>query len=126
VKNGANLICIITNDGWWKDTPGYKQHFSYARLRAIENRRDIVQSANTGLSGFINQRGDVLQKTSWWKEYAIKQDVMLNEKLTFYSKNGDYIARTASYMSVIVFLYTIFISFRRRVKRIFGRKKEVK
>jgi apolipoprotein N-acyltransferase len=123
VKNGANIICVITNDGWWKDTPGYKQHFSYARLRAIENRRSIVQSANTGISGFINQRGDVLQKTSWWKEFAIKQDVNLNEKITFYVKYGDYIARTASYMSVVIFIYAIFLSFSGRIKRVFGRKK---
>ena len=60
VKNGANLICIITNDGWWKDTPGYKQHFQYARLRAIETRRYIARSANTGISGFIDERGNVL------------------------------------------------------------------
>lgn len=57
VRNGAQLMCIITNDGWWGDTPGYHQHFSYARLRAIETRRSIARSANTGISGFINARG---------------------------------------------------------------------
>jgi len=63
VKNGANILCVITNDGWWRDTPGYRQHFNYACLRAIETRRSIVQSANTGISGFINQRGEILQAT---------------------------------------------------------------
>jgi len=117
VKNGANIICIITNDGWWEDTPGYKQHFQYARLRAIETRRSIAQSANTGISGFINQRGDVQQKTSWWKDDVLKQNVLLNEKKTFYVEYGDYIARTAYYMSVIILLYSFFLSISRKFKR---------
>ena len=68
VKKGAGLIFIITNDGWWRNTPGYKQHFSFARLRAIETRRSIARAANTGISCFINQRGDVVQPTSWWEK----------------------------------------------------------
>jgi apolipoprotein N-acyltransferase len=117
VKNGADIICVITNDGWWKNTAGYRQHFQYARLRAIETRRDVAQSANTGISGFINQRGDVMQKTTWWKEYVIKQEVLLNEKKTFYVEYGDYIARTAYYMSVIILLYSFFLSISRKFRR---------
>ena len=67
VKKGAELIFIITNDGWWGNTPGHKQHFIYSKLRAIETRRSIARSANTGISCFINQRGDVFQKTEYWK-----------------------------------------------------------
>lgn len=125
VKNGANIICVITNDGWWKDTPGYKQHFCYARLRAIENRRSIVQSANTGISGFINQRGDELQKTSWWTAVSIKKNILLNEKKTFYVINGDYIARAASYMSGVIFIYALFLTVSKRIRRIFGSKSKV-
>ena len=66
VKLGVtNLLAIITNDGWWKNTAGYKQHFQYARLRAIEQRKSIVRSANTGISAVINARGDILQKSKW-------------------------------------------------------------
>lgn len=118
VQNGANIICIITNDGWWEDTPGYKQHFDYARLRAVETRLSIVQSANTGISGFINQRGDVLQKTSWWQGDVLKQEVLLNDEKTFYVKYGDYIARVAYYMSVIILLYSISLSIAKRLKKI--------
>jgi apolipoprotein N-acyltransferase len=107
VKKGANLLCIITNDGWWDDTPGYKQHLSYAKLRAIETRRDIARSANTGMSAFINQKGEVTYKSSWWVETEKTQNVKLNNQLTFYSKHGDYLA-IGSIISVIVMLGLLF------------------
>ncbi|MFZ4863827.1 apolipoprotein N-acyltransferase [Sphingobacterium sp. Mn56C] len=91
VKKGAQFITIITNDGWWKNTSGKDQHLAYAKLRAIENRRWVARSANTGISGFINQRGDIVQKTSWWTPASLTQEINLNEDLTFYTKNGDVI-----------------------------------
>jgi apolipoprotein N-acyltransferase len=64
IHKGADFLAIITNDGWWGNTPGHKQHLAYASLRAIETRRSIARSANTGISGFINQRGDLLYPTN--------------------------------------------------------------
>ncbi len=107
VKKGAELIFIITNDGWWRNTPGYKQHMSFARLRAIETRRSIARAANTGISCFINQRGDVSQATGWWKEAAIEGNINVNSKLTFYVKYGDYIARISLFMSSLLALLLI-------------------
>ncbi|MFW5756067.1 MAG: apolipoprotein N-acyltransferase [Tangfeifania sp.] len=105
VKKGAEFIVIITNDGWWRNTPGYKQHLSFARLRAIETRRSIARSANTGISAFINQRGDLVQTTQWWSETAIKDTVKLNDEITFYVRYGDYIARVSVFVSVLLILY---------------------
>lgn len=96
VKDGAQLIAIITNDGWWGNTSGKDQHFLYAKLRAIETRRWVVRSANTGISGFIDQRGDVVKQSGWWKRDALKMDVNLNDELTFYTKSGDIIAQLLS------------------------------
>ena len=104
VKKGAELIFIITNDGWWKNTPGYKQHLSFARLRAIETRRSIARAANTGISCFINQRGDVSQSTGWWVDAAINGNINTNDKITFYVKYGDYIARISLFVSVLLIL----------------------
>lgn len=92
VRKGANVIGIITNDGWWGDTPGYKQHLNYARLLAIEHRRSVVRSANTGISAIINQSGEITQTTQWWEEATIKDKVNLNNELTIYSRFGDWIA----------------------------------
>jgi apolipoprotein N-acyltransferase len=67
VKQGAPFLTVITNDGWWGDTPGYKQHFSFSSLRAIENRRWVVRSANTGKSGVFNEFGQIQKETKYWE-----------------------------------------------------------
>ena len=99
-KKGADLLFVITNDGWWGHTPGYRQHF-FSKLRAIENRRCVARSANTGRSGFINQRGDVLQQTHYWVPDAIKATLKANTKVTFYAKHGDYLSRIAVYLTFV-------------------------
>ncbi len=107
IKNGAQMIAIITNDGWWGNTAGYHQHAAYARLRAIETRRSIARSANTGTSCFINQRGDVSDETTWWEADAKNGNINLNEKLTFYVQYGDWFAFSASLIAVIFFAFSL-------------------
>ncbi len=106
VKKGANLLAVITNDGWWGNTEGHRQHLSIVRLRAIENRRDVVQSANTGISAHINQSGDITQQLPYNQRGSLKVTVRLNESETFYTRQGDYMARVAIFMAVLLFLYT--------------------
>jgi apolipoprotein N-acyltransferase len=112
VQKGAQLIFIITNDGWWQDTPGYRQHLSYARLRAIEDRRCIARSANTGISAFIDENGNILQKTAWWQPATLKATLTTNNKLTFYAAHGDYIGRFACLMSILVLGVLVIAIFR--------------
>ncbi len=104
IRNGANLIFIITNDGWWGNTPGHKQHLAYATLRAVEFRRSIARSANTGISAFINQRGDISQATPYWTQEVIRGTIQASNRLTFYARHGDYLARTAAWLAVLVLL----------------------
>lgn len=104
VKNGANLIFIITNDGWWKNTAGHKQHCMYASLRSIETRRDIARSANTGTSCFIDQKGDIHQATEWREDAIITQTILANNRETFYTRHGDYIGLFAVWMSIGILL----------------------
>jgi apolipoprotein N-acyltransferase len=102
MRNDAQFIAVITNDGWWKDTPGYRQHMSYARLRAIEFRKSVARAANTGVSCFINQRGDVIEKTSWWKDDVLKQTIYKNDIKTFYARHGDYLGRIFSIIAMVM------------------------
>lgn len=114
VRNGANILAIITNDGWWGDSPGHRQHFDYARLRAIEYRRSIVRSANTGISSFINVKGDDFQTTNYWEPAVIKGKVRLNNEMTYYAKHGDYLATTSLFISSLLILIFISVSLRNK------------
>jgi apolipoprotein N-acyltransferase len=98
---------VITNDGWWGNTSGYKQHLTYSSIRAIETRRSIARSANTGISCFINQRGEIMQPTEWWVPDVIKSSLNLNEKITFYVKYGDYLGRVSDFFAIILLAYTL-------------------
>ena len=105
VKNGGELVIVLTNDGWWKKSQGAGLHFSYSRLRAIEMRRSIARSANTGISGFINQRGDVLKKTEGWTRIAKSQELFTNKAITFYARYGDYIGRISVFIASLLLLF---------------------
>lgn len=114
VKNGAQFIAVITNDGWWGNTAGKDQHLLYAKLRAIETRRWVVRSANTGISAFINQRGDIVKQTKWWTRTALKNDINLNDTITTYTNNGDIIAKVAAILSV---LFALIIPYKKWIKK---------
>ncbi|MDR3047592.1 MAG: apolipoprotein N-acyltransferase [Bacteroidales bacterium] len=105
VKAGAQVICVITNDAWWGDTPGYQQHFICSKLRAIECRRTVLRAANTGISAVINEKGDVIAKTNYNERTSLKATVYPNDKLTFYVKYGDYLAKIAILMMIACFIY---------------------
>jgi apolipoprotein N-acyltransferase len=117
IRNGANLICIITNDGWWGNTPGYKQHMNYARLRAIETRRWVARSANTGISCFINPYGTLYQAQPWDKAVAIKQFIDTNTNKTFYVKNGDLLSRLMTGISIAFILLSLTLWIKRKFSR---------
>ncbi len=107
VQKGAQILCIVTNDGWWGDTPGYKQHFSFARLRAIETRRWVLRSANTGTSGSIDPSGKIIQKTPYWTKTAFTQTVQLRSDKTFYATYGDWVAGLS--VSWVFISFSIFL-----------------
>lgn len=87
LNQDAQILVVITNDDWWKDSPGHKQHFAYSRLRAIESRRYIARSANTGMSGFINEKGEILQSSAYKETTILSQKCQLFSKMTFFSQH---------------------------------------
>jgi apolipoprotein N-acyltransferase len=110
VRQGANLICIITNDGWWKKTPGHKQHMNYARLRAIETRTWIARSANTGISCFIDPYGVVYNPQPYNKAAAIKMNIPVNNNnKTFFAKYGDILSRIMIVLSIILIFWRLYL-----------------
>lgn len=106
VKKGADMLFVITNDGWWGNTPGHRQHLEFSSLRAIETRRSIARSANTGISAFINQRGDIVEKTKYWEHTALRNTLKTNDKQTFYVRYGDYIYKVSVFLTVLLLVLT--------------------
>ena len=102
ILSEKNLITIITNDGWWKNTAGYKQHLVYASLRAIEQRKFVVRSANTGISAVVNSRGDIVKQSEWDEAVCLSSTVQLNNSITYYNRFGDYIGRLSAFVAIIL------------------------
>jgi apolipoprotein N-acyltransferase len=107
IKEGANIIGIVTNDAWWGNTAGYKQHLLYAKLRSIETRCAIARSANTGISCFIDANGTIYQPTDYNTKGAKKMALPLNNEHTFYVQHGDYIFNAAVYLFIFMFVLNI-------------------
>ena len=114
VREGAEVMIVMSNDGWWGDTPGYKRLFDFCRLRAIETRRAIARSANTGVSGFITSRGDVEQRLDWDQRGVLTQDIELSDRETAYVKYGDWVGRMGLLLTLLGVLY--FTAYRVRRK----------
>ena len=107
VQKGAQIIFVLTNDGWWGNTPGYRHHKLYASLRAIENRREVVRCANTGTSCHIDKRGIISGETPWWENVVMNYSVTPETDLTFYSKHGDYLGKIAALLFSFVLIMWI-------------------
>ena len=104
IRKGARAMTIITNDAWWGDTPGYRQHLSYASLRAIETRRAIARCANTGISAIIAPSGEILQPTPWWEPAVIESSIPLRDDITFYVSHGDITGRVCTFIFILLLL----------------------
>lgn len=101
VKMGADLLVIVTNDGWYRNTSGPYQHAQIAVFRAIENRTSIARCANTGISSFIDPYGRILAKSKFNEVYLSAMDLPLRNEHTFYSMYGDVFALLVVGMSAV-------------------------
>jgi apolipoprotein N-acyltransferase len=113
--NGATLLGLFTNDAWWNDSPGYHQLLRYGALRCIETRRDLARAANTGFTGFINQKGEVTQREKAWIPTSSRGTVHLNDELTFYARFGELIGRGFQLIAVLALLLAFWQARRARL-----------
>jgi apolipoprotein N-acyltransferase len=114
VREGAEVMLVMSNDGWWGNTPGHRRLFDFCRLRAIETRRAVARSANTGVSGFITARGDVTERLDWEQRGVLTSDVEVRSGETLYVKYGDWLGRLATLVSLLTMLYYSAYRVRRR------------
>jgi apolipoprotein N-acyltransferase len=97
VDNGARIVTTVTNDAWFGRTAAPFQHFSMAVLRAVENRVPVARAANTGISGFIDSRGRILETSGIFTEAHLTRTLVPGKEKTFYTRYGDFF----SYICVI-------------------------
>lgn len=112
VRQGANIIVVMLNEGWYKNPVAATHFVNFSKVRAIENRRWVARSSNDGISCFIDQKGSVIDKLTEFKPGILKATLETNDQLTFYSRHGDYLGRISFYLSLIV--TPLFIVFRKK------------
>ncbi|KAA0130464.1 apolipoprotein N-acyltransferase [Chryseobacterium sp. SN22] len=117
VNKGANFLAIMTNDSWWGVTEGHKQLLSYARLRAIETRREIARAANSGISAHIDAKGEIIEDTFYGDKTALYAKVNLYEGMTFYTKAGDLLSRFSIFAFGFLLFYFLIKWFQEKTKK---------
>jgi apolipoprotein N-acyltransferase len=109
VAGGSELLTTITNDAWFGQTSAPVQHFQQAAMRAIENGRYLVRSANTGISGIVDPYGRVLAQTPIFESAVLVGEARFLRTSTFFSRHGDVLA----YASVAATLVLLVVASRR-------------
>ncbi len=114
VQNGAEFLVFITNDSWWGNTSGARQHNQYSILRAVENRRWVVRCANGGISSFTDPLGRMYDNTEMYTKAYIHRKIQPIQYQTFYTRNGDLFARICSSIAAVILLFSIGYGFLRK------------
>jgi apolipoprotein N-acyltransferase len=107
-SNGAELLVTITNDGWFGPSSAPAQHFSMAVFRSVENHLALARAANTGISGFIDPFGHVLEATSLFTEQVVQAQLPVKPARTFYTYYGDAFAYACVIICALLCLYGFF------------------
>jgi apolipoprotein N-acyltransferase len=113
VKRGSELMILITNDGWFGESSAPYQHLRMGVVRAVENRRYLVRSANTGISAIIDPYGRIEAKTPIGVRMNLDGTARFRSDLTFYTKYGDVFA----YANVAAAVTLLLISAKKKENR---------
>jgi apolipoprotein N-acyltransferase len=100
VRKGAEFITVITNDSWWGNTSGVYQHKQLAVLRAVENRRWVVQCSNGGVSCFVDPYGYIYETSKFNTRCISVGTIQPIQEMTFYTLHGDWFAEICLVLSV--------------------------
>ena len=115
VNEGAKFLVYIVNDGWYIKPPEPQQHAKRCIYRAIENRRTVLRSANTGISMIVNPFGNITNSLELNESGLINAQIGIIDKITFYTKYGNLFS---IFNVVILFILTLYIIFRRLFKNV--------
>ncbi len=109
VNRGANVLVTITNDAWFGRTSAPYQHFSMAVFRAVENRVPVIRAANTGISGFIDTRGEIKKKSDIFTETILTEELFAaTSEKSFYTRYGDLFAFLCIISTILLIANNLF------------------
>ncbi len=117
VKSGANVLALITNDAWWGNTPGHRQHLVFGAIRCIETRKEMVRSANTGISAKVNVYGKITQQTKYGERTAFRCSLIPNNYQTFYVKYGSLIGKLSIILTSLIVVLLLVISLKKKLSK---------
>jgi apolipoprotein N-acyltransferase len=106
--NGAEFLVTITNDGWFGPSSAPAQHFAMVVFRSVENHLAFVRAANTGISGFIDPFGQIIEATPLFVEQASYTTIPTRQARTFYSYYGDVFAHACVIICALLILFGYF------------------
>ncbi len=101
VQNGATLLVNVSNDAWFGNTAGARQHLMHAMMRAIENDRDLVRVTNSGVSALVAADGRVVDPLPMFASGAQVWRAQARREQTFYTRRGDWFAFGCAILSVV-------------------------
>ena len=116
VYDGAQSLVVITEDAWSYSDSAQWQHFYMMVFRAIENRRDIVQNGNSGVTGHVTSTGNILSTLEFWEPDHITTTVSFNDKKTIYTLYGEWFVKLC-FLIVFVLIIISFSSFIKKLKK---------
>ena len=108
VRNGAELLAVITNEGWWSKSQGAYEMAAFTRLRAIETRRSIARVANTGVTSLIDPLGRIYEQAPWWSAQTLQGNIELSNRMSLYVRYPDFFPKACAWLSLILVAAAIF------------------
>ena len=104
VLDGSELLTTITNDAWYGRSSAAYQHWDQAAMRAIEEGRYLARAANTGISGFVDPYGRILDQEGLFETAVLVQDLRFLKDRTVYNRIGDLVAWLSLGVTVMALL----------------------
>lgn len=114
-NRGAEFLVVITNDSWWGNTPGPRQHLQMSVFRAIENRRAIARSANGGISAYLDPYGRIMFETELFTQTQSVYEIPVSDYMTFYARHGDVFSKICLLIGILPVVGSVGERMRKRI-----------
>jgi apolipoprotein N-acyltransferase len=118
VRNGAQMVALITNEGWFSRTHGEYQMAAFSRLRSIETRRAMARTANTGMTWLVDPYGKVHEQAPWWSEQTLSGKIALSDEISLYVRYTDYFPKACAWLTLALILVVLTQRVRQAVRSV--------